>query len=141
MTLTEKKPPNAGKGRPKGSLNRATAEVRLLAQNYGPDTLKELHRLSREAESEAARVSACNAILDRAYGKSTASVPIVIDIPEAETPAEVARAVSAVVQAAAGGKISPADASNLCGLLETQRRAIETTELEQRLAALEGKAK
>lgn len=141
MPFTEKNPPNAGKGRPKGSLNRATAEVRLLAQEYGPDALKELHRLSREAESEAARVSACNAILDRAYGKSPASVPIVIDIPKAETPAEVARAVAAVIRATAEGKISPADASNLCGLLETQRRAIETTELEQRLAALEGKAK
>ena len=142
MPFTEKTaPPNAGKGRPKGSLNKATAEVRGLAREYGPDALKELHRLSTLAESEAARVSACNALLDRAYGKSPASVPVVIDIPEAETPAEVAKAVAAVVRAVAQGEISPADGSSICGLLETQRRAIETTELEQRLAVLEGKAK
>jgi hypothetical protein len=140
MPFTEKTgPPNAGKGRPKGALNKATAEVRGLAREYGPDALKELHRLSNEAESEAARVSACNAILDRAYGKSSASVPIVIDIPEAETPADVSKAVAAVIRAASEGKISPADASAICSLLETQRRAIETTELEQRLAMLEGK--
>ena len=137
MANIEKK--TAGKGRPKGSLNRATAEVRLLAQGYGPDALKQLHRLSEEAESEAARVSACNAILDRAYGRSPASVPVVIDIPDAETAADVAKAVAAIVRATAQGKISPADASSICGLLETQRRAIETVELEQRLTALEGK--
>ena len=57
-------------------------------------------------------------------------MPVVIDIPDAETPVDVSRAVAAVIRAAAEGKISPADASNLCSLLETQRRVIETTELE-----------
>ena len=56
-------------GRQKGTPNKATVEVRALAQEYGPGALKELHRLSQEAQSEAARVSACNAILERAYGR------------------------------------------------------------------------
>ena len=33
-------------GRQKGTPNKATVEVRVLAQEYGPDALKELHRLS-----------------------------------------------------------------------------------------------
>jgi len=139
MTFTEKKtPPNAGKGRPKGSLNRATAEVRELARDYGPDALKELHRLSQEAESETARVSACNAILERAYGKAPTSTPIVIDLPEIETAQDVSKAVAAVIHTTAEGKISPAEASTLCGILEMQRRAIEASDLEARIAALEG---
>jgi hypothetical protein len=125
-------------GRRKGTPNKATAQVRALAQDYGPDALKELHRLSQEAESEAARVSACNAILERAYGKSPASVPIEIDLPKTETVEDVSKAVAVIIQTTADGKISPAEATTLCGLLETQRRAIELTDIEMRIAALEG---
>ena len=57
-------------GRKPGSLNKATAEVRVLAQAYAPDALQELSRLAIHAESEQARVSAIKEILDRAYGKS-----------------------------------------------------------------------
>ncbi len=127
-------------GRQKGTPNKATAEVRALAQEYGPDALKELHRLSNEAQSETARVSACNAILERAYGRSPASVPIEIDLPPIETAEDVSKAVAAIIQTTADGKISPAEAAALCGLLETQRRVIELTDLEIRIAVLEGKS-
>ena len=126
-------------GRQKGTPNKATAEVRALAQKYGPDALKELQRLSKEAGSEAARVSACNAILERAYGRSPASVPFQIDLPKTETVEDVSKAVSAIIQTTAKGSISPAEATALCGLLETQRRVIELTDIEMRIAALEGK--
>jgi hypothetical protein len=124
-------------GRKKGTPNKATVEVRSLAQDYGPDALKELHRLSREAASEAARVSACNAILERAYGKAPTSAPIVIDLPKTETAANVCEAMSKVIQSVAVGEITPADASSLCGLLESQRKIIELTELEVRIVAIE----
>jgi hypothetical protein len=60
----------AGSGRKKGTPNKVTAEIKVLAHKYGPDALKELARLARSAESEAARVAACREILDRAYGKA-----------------------------------------------------------------------
>ena len=126
-------------GRQKGTPNKATVEVRTLAQDYGPDAIEELHRLSREAGSEAARVSACNAILERAYGKAPTSAPIVIDLPKTETAEDVCEAMSKVVQSVAAGEITPADASSLCGLLESQRRIIELTELEVRIAAIEAR--
>lgn len=69
-------PGNKLGGRPKGRPNKATAEIRELAAKYGPDALAELARLSREAESERARVAACKEILDRAYGKSLQSVDL-----------------------------------------------------------------
>lgn len=61
-------------GRRKGTPNKATADVRALAQRYAPAAVKELGRLSVEAESEQARVAAIREILDRAYGKSTQAV-------------------------------------------------------------------
>lgn len=63
-----------GAGRPAGSRNRATQEVQELAREHGPDVLSELARLAKEAESESARVAACNAILDRAYGKAPQAI-------------------------------------------------------------------
>ena len=57
-------------GRPKGSVNKLTADIRELAKQYAPAALKELARLAVEAESESARVSACNSVIDRAYGRA-----------------------------------------------------------------------
>ena len=63
-----------GPGRPKGTPNKATAEVRALAGQYGPKALQELARLAIKAESEQARVAACKEILDRWAGKASQPV-------------------------------------------------------------------
>jgi hypothetical protein len=61
------------RGRPPGSLNKSTAEVKTLAQKHGPAAVKELARLAVDAVSEQARVAAIKELLDRAYGKSAPS--------------------------------------------------------------------
>lgn len=74
-------------GRVAGSINKATAEIKLLARRYGPDALHALAKLGGVvmgedgnpdgmAASEQARVGALNSILDRAYGKPTQPVII-----------------------------------------------------------------
>jgi hypothetical protein len=124
-------------GRQKGTPNKATAEVRELALKYGPAAVKELARLSEHAQSEAARVQACNAIIERAYGKSAPGRPIALELPDTSTVEGVTKAVAAVLQAAARGEVTPAEASDFCALLETQRRVIEISDLEQRIAQIE----
>lgn len=64
-------------GRPKGSPNKTTAEVKALAQKHGPDAIKTLAKLAKQADSDAAKIAACRELLDRAYGK--ASQPIAGD--------------------------------------------------------------
>jgi phage gp46-like protein len=60
----------AGKGRPKGSLNKATADVKKLAQKYTDDALKTLKEIMQDKKAPcAARVSASKELLDRAYGR------------------------------------------------------------------------
>lgn len=56
--------------RPKGSLNKATEEVREAARAYGPEALKILWQIAKKGKTEAARVSAAKELLDRAYGRS-----------------------------------------------------------------------
>lgn len=58
-------------GRPKGSLNKATHEVKEIARKHGPKAIERLAYLSHSAQTETAQVAACKEILDRAYGKAT----------------------------------------------------------------------
>ena len=66
-------------GRKPGSVNKATAEIKGLAQQYGPAAIEKLaemagllqHKDAKPAESEQARVTAVKELLDRGYGKAT----------------------------------------------------------------------
>jgi len=49
----------------------------------------------------------------------------------------IAAALGTVAAAVAGGDLSPEEGQAVAAVLETQRRAIETAELEARIAALE----
>lgn len=67
-----------GAGRPKGSRSAATkdeiANLSEMAKMHSPDALEALVKIAKDGESEAARVSAANSILDRAYGKPQQAV-------------------------------------------------------------------
>ncbi|KPH79333.1 hypothetical protein [Bosea vaviloviae] len=67
-----------GAGRTKGLLNRATKEHKAtlsdLARTHTAVALKALVTVATKGESESARVSAANALLDRAYGKPRQSI-------------------------------------------------------------------
>ena len=64
-----------GAGRPKGSCNKATAQARATlrerARECTGQALEALHDIAANGQSEAARVSAAVAILDRGYGRPT----------------------------------------------------------------------
>ncbi|MBS0986629.1 hypothetical protein [Acetobacter thailandicus] len=61
-------------GRQKGTLNKATSEVRSLAQSYGAAVIEKLAHLALNGETEQVQVAACKEILDRGYGKSLAPI-------------------------------------------------------------------
>lgn len=67
-----------GAGRPKGSRDRATIEQRgtleELARAHTSTALNVLVSVAQASDSDAARVSAANAILDRGYGKPSQAV-------------------------------------------------------------------
>ena len=124
-------------GRKAGVPNKATAEIRRLAREHGPAAIQELARLAKEAQSEQARISACNALLDRAYGRSQASQPVELDLPDTSTIDGVTRSLTAILEATAAGKLTPAEAQSLSSVIEAQRKAIESAELEDRIKRLE----
>lgn len=66
-------------GRVKGSLNKATVEIKTLAQEYGPAAIARLALLSGltdkpGSESEQTQLGAMKELLDRGYGKSAQAI-------------------------------------------------------------------
>jgi biopolymer transport protein ExbD len=65
--------------------------------------------------------------------------PISIDLPDTTTAKGIEKASQAVLDAAASGELLLGEAQVLSGIIEFRRKALETQEFEQRLAALEAK--
>lgn len=58
-----------GAGRKPGKVGKAKRALAEMARDHAEAALRTLADIASNGESEAARVSAANAILDRAYGK------------------------------------------------------------------------
>jgi hypothetical protein len=63
--------------------------------------------------------------------------PVKLDLPVLNTSADVAEATAIVAREMAAGELTPDEAAGVTAVLEAKRRAIETTELEARIKALE----
>ena len=124
-------PGNAGK--PKGARHRVTMAVEALLDG-------EAEALTRKAieAAKAGDMTAIRLCLDR-IAPPPKGRRVSLELPTIETAADVTKALSAAVQAAAAGEITLDEAGQVAGLLEAQRKAIETADLEARLAALEAK--
>lgn len=73
------KPGERRGGREKGTPNKATREIKEIARQYGPDAIEALAKLGGlkgegAAESEQARISALNIVIERGYGKATQTI-------------------------------------------------------------------
>ena len=64
--------------------------------------------------------------------------PITFELPPIETTADLPRASAARLQAVAAGELTPSEAAELGKLIQAHVAAIEVTEIQDRLARLEG---
>lgn len=65
----------AGAGRKPGAVSKAKRALAEKAKDHAEDALKVLVEIMTGGESETARISAANAILDRGYGKPFQAPP------------------------------------------------------------------
>jgi hypothetical protein len=63
--------------------------------------------------------------------------PLFCPVPAASTAREINLALAKVTEAVGAGVLTPLEASSLAALFEVQRKVIETTDLEERIRALE----
>ena len=102
-----------------------------------PNGSSKLRRLIDKlvAAALAGEVSATKEIFDRIDGRPARMVTL--SLPGVTTAAELPLALGAVAQGVADGTLAPAEGQALATVLDAHRRAIETSELETRMRAIE----
>lgn len=62
-------------GRQKGTPNKATSDIKALAQKHAPDAIACLHQLMKDDKTPPqAKISAARELLDRGYGKPSQTI-------------------------------------------------------------------
>jgi len=123
---------NIGKnGRPQGSRNKATLAIEKLLEGEAEALTRKAIELAKDGDMQALRL--CMERLCPPRRDSPVSVPL----PKVKTAADASKAMASVLEAVAEGDITPSEGTAIAGIIEHHRRAIETTEIEERLRKLE----
>jgi hypothetical protein len=117
-------------GRPK---NRKTTMLALdaLSTEGAEDILQSVMVAAKNGDMRA-----CDILLRRLWPERKGR-PVLLDLPAITTPGDIVAALAAIAAAVAAGEISPEEGAAVAGILEAQRRAVETEDIERRVAALE----
>lgn len=128
------KPGESGnpRGKPKGAINRTTRLALELFEGGIKDIAAEVIKQAKDGDLTAARL-----VLDKLVPNARERAVELPGLPSTESPAGVADAQAAILQAVASGDLTPGEAATLSGIVENRRRTLETLELEQRISAIE----
>ena len=118
-------------GKPKGARNHATRAAQALIDGQAEAVVKKALELALSGDGPILK-----AILDRLCPPRKDS-PVEVTLPPMENASDIPAAMSSILAACAAGQLTPNEAQAVAALVELQRRALETNELEQRIAALE----
>ena len=120
-------------GKPKGARHSTTLAVEALLDGQHEALTQAAIGKALEGDTTALRLC-----LDR-VAPVRKDAPVSFDLPEIETSQDAADAARAILSAVSKGEVTPLEATSIMAVLEQFRRTLETTELEQRIAALEAK--
>ena len=123
-------PGNAGK--PSGARHRATQAVLALLDGEAVALTRRAVEMALAGDGAALRLC-----LER-IAPPRRDAPVTFALPKMKGAADAAKAAAAVLDAVASGDLTPIEGAHVMALIETYRRTLETTELEARVAALEG---
>jgi hypothetical protein len=121
-----------GPGRPKGARHAALAALDAIGAEAAEEVLRRVVEDAKAGDLRAAE------ILLRRLWPERKGRPVEVALPEVASAANLVAALAAVASAMGRGELTSEEARAMCAVLESQRRAIETAELEARVAALEG---
>ena len=118
-------------GRPKGSRNKATVAIESLLQGQAEALTQTAVTKALEGDSLALRL--CMERIAPAPRDNTVhfSLPYMINANDAS------EAAGSVLRAVSDGELTPIEATRVMGLIDSYRRTLELTDIENRLKALE----
>lgn len=123
------------KGRAAGSRPKVLIALDALGEGEAEAIVLAMVKKAKEGDAAAAK-----AILDRVWPPRKGA-RLKFDLPTISEAGDLPDAIAAVSRQVANGEISPDEGSLIVGLLEAQRKAIETTDLADRVTALEERVK
>lgn len=131
---TRFKPGQSGNpaGKAKGTRHKTTLAIEALLEG-------EAEKLTKKAISlaMAGDITALRLCMDR-IAPVRRDRPVTFDLPKIESVSDLQKATQAIMEAVAGGELTPSEAAELGKLVDAHAKAIEVTDLHRRLEALEG---
>ena len=119
------------RGKPIGARNKATALAMKILESGAADIVEMIVNAAKGGDLTAAKM-----VLDR-LAPPVRERAISMTLPDTSTAAGISAAQGAILASVAAGELLPAEATALTGIVESRRRAVETVDLEQRIAELE----
>lgn len=120
-------------GRPKGARNATTLAAEALLDGEAEQLTRKAIELALEGDIQALRIC-MDRIVPHRKGR-----PVTFQLPGISNSGDLSNVAMALLRSVAEGDVTPEEAVPASTIIEAARRAIETTELIERLDALEGK--
>jgi hypothetical protein len=130
---TRFKPGKSGNpaGKPKGSRNATTLAMETLLDGESEALTRKAIELAKGGDMAALRLC-----LDRILPPRK-DRPVSFALPSVTSPNDAAAAMSSILGAVSSGEITPGEGAEVAKLIDSYVRAVEATEMNDRLTRLE----
>ena len=118
-------------GRPKGPRNKATIAIESLLQGQAEALTQAAVTKALEGDSMALRLC-----MER-IAPAPKDQRVSFSLPKMNNALDVSEAAESVLTAGSKAELTPIEATRVMGLIDSYRRTLELTEIEERLQALE----
>ena len=118
-------------GRPKGSRNKATLAIKSLLEGQAEALTQTAVTKALEGDSMALRLC-----MER-IAPTPKDQPVSFSLPKMNNSLEASEAAGSVLTAVSEGELTPIEATRVMGLIDSYRRTLELTDIEERLRTLE----
>jgi hypothetical protein len=120
------------RGRPVGSRSKTSAMCQEMLDGDAAAVIRSLVKRAKRGNAIALRL-----VVERLLPRVKSESSVHFEIPELAKAGDIVAGWGAIIAAAAEGLLSLEEAAKFGQILEGQRKALETAELEVRIAALE----
>jgi hypothetical protein len=114
-----------------GSRNKATLAIEALLDGEAEQITRKAIEMALAGDGPALRLC-----MER-IAPPRKDRPIAFSLPKLTSPADAVTAASALVSAVGSGELTPSEAGELQKLIDGYTRAVELTDIQERLARLE----
>jgi hypothetical protein len=119
------------RGRPKGSRNKATIAIEGLLEGQAEALTQTAISKALGGDSIALRLC-----MDR-IAPPMKDKPVVFPLPRMHGAMDASEAAGSVLSAVSDGTLTPMEGTRVMGLIDSYRRTLELTDIEQRIQLLE----